>query len=108
MSTPFGAGLGRSGELCGAVAGALMALGLARGATEPGGGQTKESAYAAARELVRRFRGRNGAIVCRDLLGFDIGTPQGSRLAKERNIHAEVCPRFVGAAAAILEDLLAE
>ena len=34
IATPFGGGMGHAGQICGAVSGALMAIGLARGITE--------------------------------------------------------------------------
>jgi len=35
LASPFGGGVARRGEICGAVSGALLALGLARGAQLP-------------------------------------------------------------------------
>jgi C_GCAxxG_C_C family probable redox protein len=35
LASPFGGGMARQGQVCGAVSGALMAIGLARGSTDP-------------------------------------------------------------------------
>ena len=37
LASPFGGGIARRGETCGAVTGALLVLGLARGADQPSG-----------------------------------------------------------------------
>ena len=55
IASPFGGGIGRTGETCGAVSGALMALGLQSGYSEPDP-QAKERVYALAREYMHRFR----------------------------------------------------
>ncbi len=62
LASPFGGGVARRGELCGAVAGALMALGLVHGADKPAG---KEEIYRLSQELMRRFEEKNGSILCR-------------------------------------------
>ena len=42
--------------------------------------------YAAAVEFRRQFEERHGAVVCRDLLGCDVTTPEGAQTAKERGL----------------------
>lgn len=103
----FGGGMGRMGEACGAVTGALMAIGLQYGQTDVTDKAGKDRCYALVREFITRFRARNGTINCTELLGFDLGTPEGAQAAKETSIHTTVCPKFVGDAAEILAELLA-
>jgi C_GCAxxG_C_C family probable redox protein len=108
VAAGFGGGLARSGEVCGAVAGAIMALGLRHcgtPATEP---LSKEAAYPAVREFLARFRGLHGGVQCRELLGVDIGEPGGLERAREQGLFKSRCPVFVRDAARILEDLLPE
>ncbi len=97
--------MGRMAGTCGAVTAALMVLGLRYGGTSPDR-DAKEAAYARIREFAARFKARNGSLVCRDLLGCDISTPEGHDSAKERNLFATACPKFVRDAAAILEEML--
>lgn len=101
----FGGGMAGMGETCGAVTGAFMVIGLKHGRTDA---QDKE-ARAKTRELVReftsRFASRNASIVCRDLLGCDINTPEGTAMAREKGLFTTVCPKMVGDAAEILEEL---
>jgi len=103
----FGGGMARSGGACGAVTGALMAIGLARGG-RPSERDAKEAAYGAAREFMRRFGERNGAVACRDLLGCEIGTPEGYERAKRAGSFDTLCPKLVRDAVEILEELLSE
>jgi len=105
-ATAFGGGMARMGETCGAVTGAFMAIGLARGNDRPGDRETKEKTYDLAREFVRRFRERNGSIVCRELLGCDIGTPEGHARAKERGLFDTVCSKLVRDSVEILRTML--
>ncbi len=102
LASPFGAGVGRLGGTCGAVTGAIMALGLRGGHTRPADLQTKEEAYRRAREIASRFIARNGSLNCSELLGCNLGTPEGAAMARERNFHHTRCPKFVRDAVEIL------
>jgi len=104
----FGGGMGRTGQTCGAVTGAIMALGLKYGATDPADKETKEQAYVQAQEFARRFQARNDGLSCKELLGCDIGTTDGHNMARELNLYKTVCPKLVGDAAEIVEALLAD
>jgi C_GCAxxG_C_C family probable redox protein len=106
VSGAFGAGMGRMCETCGAVTGAFMVIGLKYGKVKAEDEATKEKAYALVRELAREFKARNGSIVCRELLGCDMGTPEGMKYAKEHKLHSTVCPKLVGDAADIVGRLL--
>ena len=104
----FGGGMARGGDACGAVTGALMAIGLALGGGRPGDTAAKEAAYGAAREFMKLFRERNGSVVCRELLGCEIGTPEGHERAKRAGLFDDLCPKLVRSAVQILEDMLSE
>jgi C_GCAxxG_C_C family probable redox protein len=106
VASGFGGGLGMMGETCGAVTGAFMALGLKFGHVAAQDKDAKQKTYALVQEFAKRFEARNGAIVCRKLLGFDLGTPEGMKLAVERDVHHTVCSKFVRDAAQPLEEML--
>jgi len=55
---------------------------------------------------VKKFKTRNGSIVCRELLGYDISTPKGKQLAEEKQLFATLCPKYVQDAADIIEEIL--
>jgi len=107
IAAGFSGGMGRMGLTCGAVSGALMTLGLRYGAADPTNKEAKDLVCARVREFAEQFKARNnGHLACRDLLGCDIGTPEGQAEFKQRNLHATVCTEAVRSAAEILEKLL--
>jgi C_GCAxxG_C_C family probable redox protein len=102
----FGGGMGRLGEVCGAVTGAIMVLGLKYGKVRTEDDAAREEAYQRVQEFAQQFRARHGALRCRDLLGCDLSTPEGRREAHDRGITATLCPQLVRDAAEIAEGLL--
>lgn len=107
IATGFGGGM-KMGETCGAVTGAFMVLGLKYGNATPEDKETKEKTYEMVIEFTNRFKARNGSVICRELLGCDISTPEGSKVAVEKGLFSSVCPRLVQDAAEILEEMLNE
>jgi C_GCAxxG_C_C family probable redox protein len=103
LASPFGGGVSRRGEVCGAVTGALMVLGLAQGSDTPAG---KEKAYLLGQDFLQRFETRHGALLCRKLINCDLGTPEGLQQARSRGVFAALCPLFVRSAAEIAQALL--
>jgi len=108
MATGFGGGMGHTSNTCGALTGAVMALGLAFGMKNAGDQAAKDRTYALVGEAVRRFRERAGAITCTDLLGFDLSIPEQLQTVRDRGLIKEKCPGYVKAAAEIVEQLLRE
>jgi C_GCAxxG_C_C family probable redox protein len=107
VAGPFGGGIGRMGETCGAVTGALMVIGLKYGQTTSEDKAAKEKSYELVRQFAERFKARNrGCLACRELLGADIGTPEGMQKIREKQAFTTMCPKFVRDAAEIVEELL--
>jgi C_GCAxxG_C_C family probable redox protein len=106
LSCAFGGGMACMAETCGAVTGAFMVIGLKYGRTRVKDLRKRDKSYELAREFVSQFKTRHGSIICRELLGLDIGTPEGMRLAKERRLFTETCPNYVRDAAEIIENIL--
>ena len=106
ISCPFGGGMARMGDTCGAVTGAFMSIGIKYGRVDPDDEASKENTYRIVNEFVEKFKGRNETIMCRDLIGYDIGDAKEHDLAEEKGIFDTLCPKFVQDAAEILEDLL--
>jgi C_GCAxxG_C_C family probable redox protein len=103
MAAGFGGGLGRCGEACGALTGAIMVIGLRMGATDAADRAAKERTYVAVQAFVEAFRARNGAITCRELLGADISSPEAYQQAREEGRFKAVCPGLVRSAAELLD-----
>lgn len=94
----FGAGIAREGEICGAVAGAVMALGLRYGRGEGEDRSKNEECYAKTEELLNRFRQEHGTIICRELIQCDLRTPEGQQRFKQHDTLRKVCVRCVDTA----------
>jgi C_GCAxxG_C_C family probable redox protein len=105
LALGFGGGMGRTGKTCGAVTGAYMVIGLKHELNAQNGQQVKERVYALVNEFTRRFTQVNGSIVCKELLGYDLSTPEGSAAAKEKGLFTTLCPKFVKDAVEILEGM---
>ena len=105
LASAFGGGIGRRGEVCGAVTGALMALGLARGHAD-NAEESKTVTYAVVDEFLRRFGELHGAVVCRTLIGHSISTPEGLQGARDAGVFKTVCPDLVADATAIVASIL--
>ena len=109
LSSSFGGGLGRLRELCGAVSGAELALGMLRGYSDVEDPALKSAHYARVRELAARFAEQNGTMICRELLKDVKTSPGGEPERRTPEYYASrPCLRLVGEAAAILEAMLAE
>jgi C_GCAxxG_C_C family probable redox protein len=106
IASPFGGGVARTGHLCGAVTGALMALGLKFGTTRTGDKEGKERLYILAGEFMARFRERHGSLFCRELLGCDLGTPEGRQEAHDKRLVEELCTRLVADATEISAEII--
>ncbi len=102
----FGAGMARTGQVCGAVNGALMVIGLRYAKTRAEDDDSRELSYALAQDFMDAFRERNRTLLCRELLGVDVSTPEGIAVVREKNLFQTVCPKFVRDAGEILEKIL--
>jgi C_GCAxxG_C_C family probable redox protein len=107
IASGFGGGMGRMADTCGAVTGAFMVLGLKDGQASSDR-KAKEAIYARIRDFAERFKGRNGSLVCRDLLGCDISTFVGLQHSKDEKLLTTICPKVVQDACEVLEEMLAE
>lgn len=106
IATCFAGGIGNTGAVCGAVAGAVMAIGLKNRR-----GDTMEEMLrnlAVAQEFRRRFEAEMGTINCRELTGADLSTPEGIEQYMGSDTPRTVCFPAVGTAYRLVVDLLKE
>ncbi len=102
----FGGGIARTGSICGAVSGALIAIGLRYGRTRVEDEAAREKTYEVALELLGRFRQEHGSDMCRELLGVDIGTAEGREAAIKGGLFRSRCPELVRSAAHLVSTLV--
>ena len=102
----FGAGISRTGNICGAVTGAIMVIGLKYGKTQADDDAATEKTRTLVRQFIHEFSHKNGSVNCTDLLGYDMSDPKGYAAAKDSGIFMIRCPLLVRDAADILEKIL--
>ena len=102
VSAGFAGGM-RMAETCGAVTGAFMVLGLAYCDEKCRTAEDRKRAYEKVVSFAQEFKARHAALACRDLLGCDISTAEGARVATEEGLFRSRCPELVRSAAELLE-----
>lgn len=107
IATQFGGGA-RKGEMCGAVSGALMVLGLKYGHSHEGDLEEKGKAYKIAEDFMNRFIEKKGTVVCRELLGYDVSKAEDMAKIKELNLFQITCPEMIRCATEIVDQMLQE
>jgi C_GCAxxG_C_C family probable redox protein len=95
IATAFGGGMAGQGEICGALTGAMMALGLKYGRERGDDNNSKALTYGKVRELFTAFKVEFGSCGCFDLIGINLTTPEGLEQAKEVGLHENICPKYV-------------
>lgn len=104
----FGGGCGGSHEeLCGAVSGALMVLGILFPFTGEGDMEAKRKVYGLAKDFRQRFFDIFGHTRCIDLLRARPGISERTRAARRLEI-SKHCDIMVVTAVELLEDVLRE
>ena len=95
----------RAAELCGAVSGAVLVIGLKYGQGAVDDTDAKQKCNNETEEFMRRFRAVNGNIVCRNLLECDITTTTGRENAVKKELFTTRCKDLVVSAISILIDM---
>lgn len=106
LASPFGDRMGTLDNLCGAVIGAIMVLGLKYGNSKSSEYTKKENVDDRVNEFIEKFKAMNKSIKCNELIGYDLSTPKGKRKANEKQLFINKCPKFIKDAANILEEML--
>ena len=108
LAAPFGGGVARRGETCGAVNGALMVVGLKFGHVSAEDVESKERAYQAVHDFIANFEERHRSIICSQLLEIDISSANGLQQAHDEDLFTTRCPGYVKHAAHLLDELLSD
>jgi C_GCAxxG_C_C family probable redox protein len=105
-ASAFGGGMARNGWTCGALTGALIAVGLHAGNRTAEGAARKDDAYLRVNALFARFIDRHGAADCRTLTGCNLLDPMERQAASDAGVFKTVCPTLVRTAAAFVAETL--
>lgn len=107
MISPFGGGMGRLREVCGAVSGMLFVLGCLYGYDESTDDEAKKQTYRQVQELAKAFQAQNGSIICREILKNPPTDPNPFPRTEEYYA-TRPCVRMVATAAKLMDDFIAE
>lgn len=100
LSSSFGGGMGRLREVCGAVSGMFMVLGLLYST-----GKNKKEQYEKVQEIAKKFKDKNGSIICRELLnGIETSTSPTPSVRDEAYYKKRPCLDLVVDAVEIIEN----
>jgi len=101
----FGGGM-RCGEVCGAVTGVLMAIGMKYGSSAENDETGKYPAYKKEMEFIKKFKEKHGTVLCRELLQLDVSRPEGMQEVLQKGLHKTVCAGAIVTAVKIAEELI--
>lgn len=109
LSASFGGGFGRLRELCGALSGAGLILGILYSSGDPSP-EEKEGQYARVQEIAKKFEKMHGTLICRELLAAKVAvtdhpTPDPRTPEYYQN---RPCPQLIADAVLLLEQYIAE
>lgn len=106
LASGFGGGMGRLGNTCGAVTGAFMVIGLKYGMGINRNIEAKEKTYQLIREFSEKFQDIHGSLMCKQLLGCDINTPDGKDYFNQNDLFEKKCLQYVKNAVELLEEMI--
>ena len=104
IATGLCGGISRSGNICGAVSGGVLAIGLCFGRSQPG--QSPEETGRRVRAFLAKCEQRFGSTNCEKLIGCRLDTPEGQEFFKKHNLR-EKCAGFTSEAARLASEILA-
>lgn len=107
LAAPFGGGMGRMREVCGAVSGMFMVLGAIYGYDNSDADDKKKALYKQVQELAEQFRAENGSIICRDILKNPPSDPNPSPRTAEYYAKRP-CAKMVMTAARLMDAFIAQ
>lgn len=106
VSACFGGGM-MLGSVCGTYTGALMAIGLKYGHSNPEGlMDQKNIMMAKTAEFNQRFTQEFGTVVCKELIGYDVSTPEGLQGALDSGKMIGYCPGLAEKVINIVEEIM--
>jgi len=108
ISRAFGAGISYRAEMCGAVSGGLMAIGLRIGNITGDETLKKELTLKYATEFITNFKALNSSVICKEILGKDLNIPAEREALNTEGTFDKICPKIVKSSAEILAEIFRE
>ncbi len=101
ICAPLGGGMG-AGEVCGAISGAILIVGLKHADHAIDDSNAKKACRQKTSDLMQRFQQEFGHVRCIDLLGYDVNTLKGFAAAK--HLFNTKCKHIIQRTLEILEE----
>jgi C_GCAxxG_C_C family probable redox protein len=106
VSSAFGGGMW-CGRTCGCVTGALMALGMKYGHSEPNMTEQKNLILAKRAEFEQKFAAEHNSVICKDILGgYDLSKPEDMAQVLEKGLFFSICTKVVDSACKTLDEMM--
>lgn len=105
IAAAFGGGIIGRGEICGAVSGALMAIGVLNGKLIDDVTEQKSVTREYSEIFYEKFESIFGHNTCNGLIGIDRNDPLAKQKATDAGIYRENCPKFVTQATNIVLEI---
>lgn len=108
VSSSFGGGMGRMREVCGAVSGMFMVIGMETGTVEGKDSKGKQYNYEMVQKYANEYKEMNGSIICRELLGLEKNNNTDTKPEERTSTYYKKrpCVELVRDAALLLEEQL--
>lgn len=107
IASPFGGGISRMRETCGAVTGMVLVVGNLLGYDTPETGVKKHVLYQNTQEILHIFEEKYGSLTCRRLLNLKVNHDDPKPSKRDHSFfESRPCCELIGGAAEILEIFL--
>jgi C_GCAxxG_C_C family probable redox protein len=106
LAAPFGAGTARAGLTCGALTGAVLALGVLKAPKTYENREAIEESYRLCAPVVRGFIEGMGSALCAEITGVDIASKEGRRRFVELNVLEKKCVPAVELATRLAAEII--
>ncbi len=108
LASGFGGGMGRTGNVCGAITGGILILGLMFGLGEGEDKSKQENIYKLVRDFIEKFKAKYGTIECRKLIDdIDLLIEEGQKRFKESGM-INKCYEYVENANRMIQEIIKE
>ncbi len=104
IATGLCGGIARTGGICGAVSGGVLAINLVAGRNRAG--ESTEDDVRLVRSFLSRFESKFGTTNCERLMGCRLDTPEGRQFFKDNQLREKKCLVFTREAAEMAASIL--
>ena len=108
VAAGFGGGISRRGEICGALSGAIMAIGIIHSQKIKDITDHKSATYESTNLLIKKFLEKHKTPMCSLLVGVNMQDEQARKKASDEGVFKKLCPGFLEDTIRILMEMFPE